>query len=166
MSKCTVGPCGEHVGSKLAALTEHLEATAPMHLAVAPLALVRLAACKPARAPAFAYAVFVEFLLSQAWIFPSAWLANNVQRVQYSNARLSRPRTRRCPLGPCSIFSWSHYAASLCRCSYAVDEKGDCLALERETNSVCAGVSFFTHLRFVTFSSSDESLIVFSTRSL
>ena len=163
MSKCTVGPCGEHVGSKLAALTEHLEATAPMHLAVAPLALVRLAACKPARAPAFAYAVFVEFLLSQAWIFPSAWLANNVQRVQYSNARLSRPRTRRCPLGPCSIFSWSHYAASLCRCSYAVDEKGDCLALERETNSVCArGVSFFTHLRFV-ISSSTLSIVLYKT---
>ena len=58
-----------------AALTEHLEATAPIHLAVAPLALVRLAARKLARAPAFALAVLVEFLQRQADI-SSAWLTS------------------------------------------------------------------------------------------
>lgn len=112
----------------LAALTEHLEATAPIHLAVPPLALVRLAARKPARAPAFALAVLIEFLQRQADI-SSAWLISlRARRVRYSKSRPSRPRKRRCPPGPCSISSWSHHAASVCRCSCAVDEKGDCLA--------------------------------------
>ena len=112
----------------LAALTEHLEATAPIHLAVPPLALVRLAARKPARAPAFALAVLVEFLQRQADM-SSAWLISlRARRVRYSKSRPSRPRKRRCPPGPCSISSWSHHAASVCRCSCAVDEKGDCLA--------------------------------------
>jgi hypothetical protein len=105
---------------------------------VPPLALVRLAARKPARAPAFALAVLVEFLQRQADM-SSAWLISlRARRVRYSKSRPSRPRKRRCPPGPCSISSWSHHAASVCRCSCAVDEKGDCLACGRERETtVC-----------------------------
>lgn len=168
MSKCTVGPCGEHVGSmwgacELAALTEHLEATAPIHLAVPPLALVRLAARKPARAPAFALAVLVEFLQRQADM-STAWLISlRARRVRYSKSRPSRPRKRRCPPGPCSISSWSHHAASVCRCSCAVDEKGDCLAFVARGRLLSArkwlqpSTSVPPPHRFVTFSINESN---------